>query len=1313
MERLKDKGGSGEGEPARVRCAARCLLQPRFETRRRWPGAPVRGADWLSAPGEVPSRRRWIIAALRELACPVVTGGEFVGEGESKEIEDDSCSALRDCVYVSPVRKTRGPRGCTVMLSVPALVVSPSWGGICLSAPGEGGRVSQLRSTEKHGTGVSRMWMGGRVPLALVVSPDRGRRLAVHPRGRGEGEPARESPELDGSAGAGSEESAHRLCLRTTAARTLWAARSPPPLTGVTTSPNGACPSRSAVESRPAPCCSTLMPRVRRSPWTRSQKSVKRQASFCNAITFSNRPVRLYEQVRLKITKKQCCWSGALRLGFTAKDPSRITPDSLPKYACPDLVSQTGFWAKALPEEFANEGNLVAFWVDKKGRVLYRINDSSPMLFFSGVRTIGPLWALIDVYGLTRGVQLLGSAFECSVLCADVTRCSSTGQESNDVTKWLLDQKSICEGLRADARRVRWDPQETPSWQEYHVTGVSPSYGLLRALLVLDEVWHGGTVVQWIALPPHSKKVPVRCHSPETGSDMRLGIASSEPEPAKPPAVVTARAGNGDCHWARDDSSIRSAPQAALDSHGTRPSSTKRQWAGSLRGGSQKAHRCVFSSPSSPALPCLPACLPACLTRDEPTHGARRTLSCTMSHPGYATSNSARRQRRTRFLSFTLRAGMGKFAVGLIGDIVSPRDVRPGPLRTDVFVSAPICRLALLSLYWRTVAAVAFTQITEGVAEQGPGGRTLVSGVITRDQIAGLPPRLFVLLGLVSAAVSVQIIGSMASDSAVLTERGMSFHHRGVKTEKRRDCEERLPGTRRDGTDSLPEEVERRGLAGGERKSVGERERDVGGADQYRWLSVGRDSELVPADCLRPRSFTTVRRSSLRREADDSRLSVSLCDLNLREEHLHPSSATCPIPQNSLNSQQCHLLPAHLDGDLRFHPLRGAHVRPLDEQTVAACGGERSRDDRTLVFTERPLRPGETVFVKVTKSSASRAGSLSYGVTSCDPGLLRPGDLPHDPESLVDRKEFWAVCRVPTALQGGDILGFQVTPEGEVVLSHNGASAGMQVCVDNSRPLWMFFGLHGAVTQLRILDRPWSSAPIGAVFACLPQGEPARVRREAHAVRQSGESMEEQLFPAPFDLRAGRRAFRAVGLTAPRSAVAGMLGPRPVRCFRSMNGTPGPAGITGTRFPHRAPSGLSTGRTDSWVILTTGRTDSWVILTTGRTDSWVIPGSTHQADPRGPSAPGSPSSSPNTPTGLGSGTSEPLLNSTCNGAFCSPAGVNSDPFETEFTHPCSGDSLTQRTPYRTSQNTVNNVQLSHQPPQVPHLPIRPWGGLER
>ncbi|XP_061084081.1 E3 ubiquitin-protein ligase NEURL1-like isoform X3 [Conger conger] len=382
-----------------------------------------------------------------------------------------------------------------------------------------------------------------------------------------------------------------------------------------------------------------------------SQRAVKRQSSFCNAITFSNRPVAPYEQVKLKITKKQSCWSGALRLGFTTKDPSRINPDSLPKYACPDLVSQNGFWGKALPEELANEGSVIAFWVDKKGRVFYRVNDSGPMLFFSGVHTAGPLWAMIDVYGLTRAVLLLGS-------------------------------------------------------------------------------------------------------------------------------------------------------------------------------------------------------------------------------------------------------------------------------------------------------------------------------------------------------------------------------------------------------------------------------------------------EVMQPSSLRPRPFAAVRMSSLRRDADESRLSVSLCDLSADEEQLRLAAAF-PVPQNSLNSQRSVLLPPQLEGDLRFHSLRGAHLRPLDEQTVAVCGS--SREERTLAFTERPLRTGETVFLKVTaRPSPARPRSLSYGVTTCDPSALRPGDLPSSPEALVDRKEFWAVCRVPVALHSGDILGFVVNAEGEVALSHNGRNAGMRVCVDNSRPLWMFFSLHGAVTQLRILG----SAQLGDLRGPSSPGTP-------------------------------------------------------------------------------------------------------------------------------------------------------------------------------------------------------------------------------
>lgn len=180
------------------------------------------------------------------------------------------------------------------------------------------------------------------------------------------------------------------------------------------------------------------------------------------------------------------------------------------------------------------------------------------------------------------------------------------------------------------------------------------------------------------------------------------------------------------------------------------------------------------------------------------------------------------------------------------------------------------------------------------------------------------------------------------------------------------------------------------------------------------------------------------------------------------------TATTCPIPQNSLNSQHSHLLPSKLESDLRFHHLRGPHIKILDDQTVARL--EHAREERTLVFTNRPLRINETIFVKINKSNAVRTGTLSYGVTSCDPSTLRPSDLPYNPESLLDREEFWVIRRVVVPLQSGDILGFMVKFNGELHLSHNGASIGMQVCVDFfSQPFWMFFILHGAIMQIRLL----------------------------------------------------------------------------------------------------------------------------------------------------------------------------------------------------------------------------------------------------
>uniref|UniRef100_A0A3Q3WHQ1 E3 ubiquitin-protein ligase NEURL1B n=1 Tax=Mola mola TaxID=94237 RepID=A0A3Q3WHQ1_MOLML len=168
-----------------------------------------------------------------------------------------------------------------------------------------------------------------------------------------------------------------------------------------------------------------------------------RKNSFCNGITFSHRPVHLYEKVRLRLSGVHTGWSGALRFGFTSLDPSELLATDIPKYACPDLVTRPGYWAKALPERLAQKDNVLSFWADRHGRVFYSINEGEPILFHCGLSIGCPLWAIIDIYGITQEVTLLESTLAESVgsSCLSAARLSAyLPQSSHDSANYSNNQ---------------------------------------------------------------------------------------------------------------------------------------------------------------------------------------------------------------------------------------------------------------------------------------------------------------------------------------------------------------------------------------------------------------------------------------------------------------------------------------------------------------------------------------------------------------------------------------------------------------------------------------------------------------------------------------------------------------------------------------------------------------------------------------------------------------------------------------------------------------------------------------------------------
>ena len=133
-----------------------------------------------------------------------------------------------------------------------------------------------------------------------------------------------------------------------------------------------------------------------------------RRESYCKGIVFSHRPVMVGERICLKICELSTRWSGVIRVGFAAHDPATLN-NRLPKYACPDLTNKSGFWAKALSDRYLESNAVIHYYVSSKGEVHFGINGGDLGVFFTGVDTRQPLWAMVDLYGNCTAIEFVDS----------------------------------------------------------------------------------------------------------------------------------------------------------------------------------------------------------------------------------------------------------------------------------------------------------------------------------------------------------------------------------------------------------------------------------------------------------------------------------------------------------------------------------------------------------------------------------------------------------------------------------------------------------------------------------------------------------------------------------------------------------------------------------------------------------------------------------------------------------------------------------------------------------------------------------------
>ncbi|XP_059193461.1 E3 ubiquitin-protein ligase NEURL3 isoform X2 [Centropristis striata] len=166
------------------------------------------------------------------------------------------------------------------------------------------------------------------------------------------------------------------------------------------------------------------------------RRADKTENTFKNGLVFSSRPVKIQERIQLRVEKDLINWQGALRVGFTTVPPeTRSLP--LPIMAIPDLTNTQGHWAAPLNESHCQAGSELEFWVTGAGSVYVANNGTKEHKLLTGVDLSQPLWAMIDIYGQTCSISLLGSEkrelFRTRRSCPAPERLTSPDEDSHSL----------------------------------------------------------------------------------------------------------------------------------------------------------------------------------------------------------------------------------------------------------------------------------------------------------------------------------------------------------------------------------------------------------------------------------------------------------------------------------------------------------------------------------------------------------------------------------------------------------------------------------------------------------------------------------------------------------------------------------------------------------------------------------------------------------------------------------------------------------------------------------------------------------------
>ena len=124
-----------------------------------------------------------------------------------------------------------------------------------------------------------------------------------------------------------------------------------------------------------------------------------------------------------------------------------------------------------------------------------------------------------------------------------------------------------------------------------------------------------------------------------------------------------------------------------------------------------------------------------------------------------------------------------------------------------------------------------------------------------------------------------------------------------------------------------------------------------------------------------------------------------------------------------------------------------------------------------IVFTHRPVRVNEKIFIRFVNKSDRWSGSIRFGFSAVDPRQLT-GNLPkYACPDLTNKNGFWAKALAEKYAERDSVIYYYVTSSGDVVYGVNGEDKGIFYSgVDTRRQLWGMIDVYGNSNVIEVVD---------------------------------------------------------------------------------------------------------------------------------------------------------------------------------------------------------------------------------------------------